>query len=137
MASIDKQTVHAGQTVRILVAGQDVGRIQSIDGQRSFGQEAVYEIGSIMPQEHIALRYDGSVTVDKFHVRKKSLDKLGLGALGEEILKRDVINIVVTDNITGEIVRTYEGCSLQSYSESFRVGSIAGENATWVYLRAR
>jgi hypothetical protein len=137
MATAANQTVHAGHTIKILIAGQDVGRMQSGDGRRSFGQEGVYEIGSIMPQEHVALRYEGSFSVDKFHVRKKSLDKLGLAALGEEILKLNIINIVVVDNITNEIVRTYEGCSLQDYSESFRANAISGENATWVYLRAK
>lgn len=137
MASAEKQTVHAGHTIKIKIDGQSVGRIQSGDGRRSFGQEGIYEIGSIMPQEHVPLRYEGGFTVDKFYVRKKDLANLGLAALNEDILTMDIIDIEVIDNITGETVRVYEGCSLTEYSETFRVNAIAGENASWVYLRAR
>jgi hypothetical protein len=135
--SAASQTVHSGQTIKIKIDGQEVGRIQSGEGRRSFGQEGIYEIGSIMPKEHVPLRYEGGFTVDKFYVRKKDLAKLGIAALGEDILKMDVIDIEVLDNVTGETVRVYEGCSLNDYSETFRVNAIAGENASWVYLNAR
>jgi len=137
MGSSAKQTVHTGNTINIKLKGNVIGRIQSGDGRRSFGQEGVYEIGSPMPQEHVALRYEGGFTIDKFYVRKKSLADLGLAALGEDILTMEVIDIEVVDNITGETVRVYEGCSLQDYSETFRVNAISGENASWVYLKAR
>lgn len=132
-----KQTVHSGNTIKIKIKGQEVGRIQSGDGRRSFGQEGVYQIGSIMPQEHVPLRYEGGFTVNKFYVRHKDLKQLGLAALGEEILTMDVLDIEVMDNVTGKTVRVYEGCSMQDYSENFRVNAISGENATFVYLNCR
>lgn len=134
MATAQKQTVHSGHTINITIDGQVVGRIQSGDGRRSFGTEGVYEIGSIMPQEHVSNRYEGSFTVDRFYVREKDLASMGLAVLGEAILNMDVLDIVIIDNITNKIVRKYEGCSLQDYSETFRVGAIAGENATFTYL---
>ncbi len=136
MSTALTQQVHAGHTIKIKIAGQEVGRIQSIDGRRSFGQEGVYEISSIMPQEHVALRYEGSLTVDKFLVRKKALKKLGLAKYGVGVLQQDVIDIEVTDNFTGDIIVVYRGCSIQDYSENFRVNAISGENATFVYLSA-
>lgn len=134
MASVAKQTVHAGQTIALKIDGQVVGRAQSIDGRASFGQEGQYEIGSIMPQEHVALRYDGSVTLDKFRIRKKSLKDLGLAQFGVGILNMDVIDIEITDKITKEVVEVYRGCSLNEYSRNHRTNAISGENATWVYL---
>jgi len=136
MANLKNQQVHAGHTIKLKVDGQEIGRAQSIDGRRSFGQEGVYEIGSIMPREHVALRYEGTVTLDKFRIRTKSLADLGLASLGVGILNMDVIDIEVTDRHTGEVVIVYVGCSLQDYSESFRANAIAGENATWTYLYA-
>jgi hypothetical protein len=136
MSNVTNQTVHAGHTIRLKIAGQEVGRAQSIDGRRSFGQEAQYEIGSIMPQEHVALRYEGTVTFDKFKIRKKSLKDIGLASLGVGILNMDVIDIEVTDRFTKDIIVVYRGCSLQDYSENFRVNAIAGENASWAYLSA-
>lgn len=136
MATIRNQSVHAGHTIRLKIDGHEIGRAQSIDGRRSFGQEAVYEIGSNMPVEHVALRYEGSVTVDKYKIRKKSLADLGLAKYGVGILNMDIIDIEVTDRVTGDIVIVYRGCSLQDASENFRANAIAGENATWVYLSA-
>lgn len=136
MANITKQTVHAGHTIALKIGGKVVGKAQSIDGRRSFGQEGVYEIGSIMPQEHVALRYEGSVTLDKFKIRKSSLKDLGLTALGIGILNMDVIDIEVTDSVTKETVVIYRSCSLQDYSENFRANAISGENASWTYLSA-
>ena len=136
MADIANQTVHAGHTIKFKIGGQLVGRGQSIDGRRSFGQQAQYELSSIMPQEHVPLRYEGTVTIDMFKIRKKSLKDLGLAALGVGILNLAVIDIEITDKFTGDIVTVYRGCSLQDYSENFRVNSISGQNATWQYLSA-
>lgn len=136
MATVSKQTLHAGHTIMIVINGKEIGRAQSIDGRRSFGQEGVYEIGSIMPQEHIPLRYEGSVTLDKFKIRKASLEQLGLAKFGLGILNMDVIDIVVKDLYENTIIVTYHGCSLQDYSENFRANAISGENATWTYLCA-
>lgn len=136
MSNIANQTVHAGHTIKLKIAGQEVGRAQSIDGRRSFGQEAQYELGSIMPKEHVALRYEGTVTFDKFKIRKKSLKDIGLASLGVGILNMDVIDIEITDRYTNDIIVVYRGCSLQDYSENFRVNAISGENASWAYLSA-
>lgn len=137
MATARNQSVHAGHTILIKIDGQEVGRMQAGDGRRSFGQEGVYEIGSIMPQEHIPMRYEGGFTCDRFYMRRKDLASIGLAALGEDILTMDVIDIEVIDKFSGQTVRVYEGCSLQDYTENFRVNAIAGENASWVYLNAR
>lgn len=136
MASVAEQKTHAGHTIRLKIAGKEVGRAQSIDGRGSFGQEAQYEIGSIMPQEHVALRFEGSVTLDKFRVRKQSLANLGLAKLGVGILSMGVIDIEITDRFTNEIIEVFRGCSLGEYSRSYRANAISGENATWQYLSA-
>lgn len=95
MASVMEQTVHAGHTISIKYKGTTIGRIQGFDGERSYGTQGVYEIGSIMPQEHIPLRYEGSLSVERFFVRKSDLHGLGIGSMGREILKKGVIDIVV------------------------------------------
>ena len=136
MSSAAKQTVHAGHTIKFKIDGKEVGRGQRLNGRRSFGQQAQYEIGSIMPQEHVALRYEGSISMNKFRIREKSLKDLGLAALGVGILNMHVIDIEITDKYTDAIIIVYRGCSLGEYSEDFSVGAIAGEDATWQYLSA-
>lgn len=140
--SQDRQSVHSGSTIFLKVNGMIIGRAQSLDGRRSFGTEGVYEIGSIMPQEHVNNRYEGTVSLERFLIRKTDLAKAGLAALGEEILTRDMIDIEVISKYEGQdnspdpslAIRVYRGCTCVDYSETFRVGAIAGENATFQYL---
>lgn len=134
MATQANQTVHSGNTVLLKVNGAVVGRAQSLDGRRSFGTEGVYEIGSIMPQEHVNNRYEGTVQLERFLIKTADLARVGMAALGEEILTKDIIDIEVIDKATGNTVRVYRGCTAVDYSENFRVGAIAGENASFQYL---
>ena len=46
----------------------------------------------------------------------------------------DIIDIEVIDKTTGNMLRVYRGCSISDFTETFRVGAIAGENATFQYL---
>lgn len=133
----EKQTVHSGHTIRIRMRNALVGRLQSVDGERSFGTEGVYEIGSMMPQELVNNRYEGMFSCERFYVRKKDLARIGLASVGEEVLKKEPFVVEVVDNYTGEVVRSYHGCTISQYRENIRVNSIAGENATFMYLYAK
>lgn len=134
MATQLNQTVHSGNTVLLKCKGVVIGRAQSLDGRRSFGTEGIYEIGSIMPQEHVNNRYEGTVSLERFLIKTEDLAKIGMSALGEEILTTDVIDIEVINKATGQTIRVYRGCTCVDYSENFRVGAICGENASWQYL---
>ena len=134
MATQANQSVHSGNTVLLKVKGTVVGRAQSLDGRRSFGTEGIYEIGSIMPQEHVNNRYEGTVSLERFLIKKGDLANIGMAALGEEVLTTDVIDIEVIDKATQKTIRVYRGCTVVDYSETFRVGAISGENATFQYL---
>lgn len=136
MARAQDQTVHSGHTINIKYGSTIIGRIQGLDSDRDFGTEGVYEIGSMMPQEHVANKYTASVTCERFLVRNKALAKLGFAAVGEEVLKKNLFTIEVVDKYTGKVERSYHGCTLSTYRESFKVNAIAGENATWQYLYA-
>lgn len=147
MSTAKDQTVLSGHLITINVWDKSqnkyvvVGKAQGLDAERSFGTEPVYEIGSIMPQEHVHNRYEGSLTLERFFVRKNDLVQAGFAALNDDILTKGGISIMIQDKLgdatgTGpSTIRTYHGCSLVSYRETFRVGALAGENATFTYLR--
>ncbi|MEC0169915.1 hypothetical protein [Paenibacillus graminis] len=136
MSIVKDQPAHAGHTIKLTIGSQTVGRAQSISGRRSFGTENQYEIGSIMPQESVPLRVEGTVTLEKYRIRKKSLAELGLSSYGIGILNMGLIDIKVTDKYTDETIIVYRNCTLQESSEDFRANAMAGENATWLYLSA-
>ena len=132
MATIKDQTVHSGSTILLMIKNKIVGRAQGIDGRRSFGTEGVYEIGSVMPVEHVINRYDGTATLDRFFVKKKSLADLKLAALAEEVLQLDLLDIVIVSKEDNSIIRAYRGCTISDYSETFRANAIAAENAIFM-----
>ena len=136
MASVYSQTVQTGHTIYIRYGSTIIGRAQGLDGDRSFGTEGVYEIGSMMPQEHVTNRYEGRMTLERFFVRTSDLAALGLASLGEEVLRREILTIEVVDKYTGNTIRSYHGCTISDYRETFRVNAIAGENASFAYLEA-
>ncbi len=134
MASLEKQTVVTGALVLLKVNGIEVGRAQSLDPRTSFGTEGVYEIGSIMPQEHVQNRYEGSFTLDRYLMRKQDLAKAGVLGLGEDILNYDIIDIEIINKVDQKTLRVYRGCTFSDYTNSFRANAISGENATVQYL---
>lgn len=134
MASEVKQSVQTGNTVLLMIKGKPVGRAQSASGQRSYGTTGVYEIGSIMPQEHVYLKYEGTLTVERLRMKKENFAKLGYASLGEEILKKDIIDIVVIDNLTKQVIVSYHGCSANDYNESWNTNEIVTESVTFSYL---
>lgn len=137
MAKQASQSVHSGSTVVIKYKGQAIGRAQGLDARRSYGTEGVYEIGTIMPQEHIHNRYEGSFTLERYLVRTKDMIKMGIASLGAGILDIGELDFEVQDKLTGEAIRTYIGCTCSDHSENFRANAISGENATFYYLRAK
>jgi len=136
MATAANQTVASGHSILIKYGNNAIGKCQGLEGDRSFGTEGVYEIGSIMPTELVNNRYEGNLTVERFFVRTQDLKAMGLASLGAEILTQDILTIDVVDKITGTSIRSYTGCTLVNYRETFRVNAIAGENATFSYLSA-
>lgn len=137
MADQTKQQVLTGNIIKLMIGGKEVGLGQTLDGRRSFGTEPVHGIGNFMPVEHVQLRYEGTVTLDRFFLRNADLRSLGLAALGVEILNLGIIDILVVDNVSNKVIRQYIGCTLSDYTETVRANAIAGENATWRYLDCR
>lgn len=136
MASIDKQTVHTGNTALIKIDGVAVGRAQGFNPSTDYGTQGVYELGTIMPVEHVYLRYEGRISFERFMMRRENLASLGYVGLGEDILKKDIIDIEVQDKETGETIAAYRGCTFANYDARHQANAIAGESATVYYLSA-
>lgn len=113
-----------------------VGRAQSLTANRSFGTEGVYEIGSIMPREHVYLKYSGSVSLERFRMISNNLASatMGIAALGEDILQKDIVTINVFDSVTKNLVESFYGCSASSYNTAYRANSIVTESIEMLFL---
>ena len=137
MANITQQQVATGNILQLVIGGKVVGLAQTVDGRRSFGTEPVHGIGNFMPVEHVQLRFDGTLTVDRFFIRIADLRSLGLVAVGSDILSLGVVDILVIDTVSNKVLRQYVGCTVSDYTETFRANAICGENATFRYLECK
>lgn len=55
-----------------MIGNKIIGRAQSASGERQYGTQGIYEIGSIMPQEHVYLKYEGTITLERMRMKKKT-----------------------------------------------------------------
>ena len=89
-----------------------------------------------MPQEHVYLKYSGSLTLERFRMVADNLAsrKIDLARLGEDILTKDIVTITVMDSVTRGVVEAFFGCSASQYSTSYRANSIITESIDFFYL---
>lgn len=133
MAIADQQ-VQSGNTVELYIAGKAVGRAQSISAEADWGTEVIHELGTIMGTEAVPLRFEGTVTLNRMRIRKNDLVKAGIVSLGADILEKGVIDIVVKDRYSGQVLEAYMGASLSRKTTDIRANEIIAEEATFVYL---
>jgi hypothetical protein len=134
MARVADQSVETGNTIYLMIQNTPIGRAQTLTAQRGFGTEGIYEIGSIMPQEHVFLRYTGTLTLERYRMKSQSLASLGFAAMGEEVLTIPVIDIVTVNNLTKSVMEAYRGCSINTYNTEYRANQVTGENAEFMFL---
>ena len=139
MATVSNQTVNTGNRIYITAKNNLIARAQSLTANRSYGTQGVYEIGSIMPAEHVYLRYTGSLTLERFRMVKDNLasDTMQIAALGEDILQHDIITITVTDSVTGNVLEGFFGCTASDYNTSYRASQIVTEQIQFFYLSSK
>lgn len=131
----NKQKVRTHLNVALLIAGKNIGhaRLQSFNADHDYGTTPVHGIGDYLPAEHVNNKFQGTIQVDSFAIRKNDLAQLGISALGEAILTQGVIDIEVKDSGNGLSIRTYKDCVVSRYSERIQQGEICGENATFMF----
>lgn len=139
--ALQHQATHSHVGVRIqiqtfsgLTVSVGAGRIQNLSADQDFGLQPVHGVGDYNPVEHAPTRFDGTLTLDTFRIRKKDLVKLGLAALGSKVLQFPIFRIQLFDKVGRKVFRTYKGCSIGRYSERFQEGAICGENATVKFI---
>lgn len=136
MASINNQTVQTGNRIYIQIKNHVIARAQSLSGSRSYGTQGIYQIGSIMPQEHVYLKYTGTISLERFRMIKDNLASatMDIARLGEDILTQDILDINVVDALTKQLSISYRGCTANSYAENTRANEVVSENIEFSYL---
>lgn len=131
-----QQTITANM-IEITYSGNKLGRAQNASSEIQYGTQGVYEIGDIFPQEHVYLRYEGTLTLEHAMLNKQSLADLHLAPLGADVLATGTVDVVIKDKInSGRIIAAYIGCTAQNYSVSVRANEILTETLNMTYLKA-
>ena len=136
MATVANQTVNTGNRIYIMAKNHLIARAQSLTADRNFGTEGVYELGSIMPAEHVYLRYTGTLTLERFRTVADNLasQAMQIAALGEDILQKDIITINIMDSVTRGVIESFFGCTASSYNTAYRANQIVTESINFFYL---
>lgn len=89
-----------------------------------------------MPQEHVYLKYTGTLTLERFRMVADNLasKKIDLARLGEDILTKDIVTITVMDSVTRGVVEAFFGCSASQYNTSYRANQVVTESIDFFYL---
>ena len=114
----------------IQIDGVVIGRARTVSFQQTFGTQPIHEIGSYMPAEHIPMQWTGRLTVDRYTLKQEAVTAI-LGAFSEDILFKKLFDVVVKDQSTGIVRRTYTGCVQDSSSQNIAAGQPINENATF------
>ena len=119
-----------------MIKNNVIARAQSLSGTRSFGTEGIYQLGSIMPQEHVYLKYTGTITCERFRMIYDNFAsaKMDIAKLGEDILGQDILDINVLDAYTKNLCISYRGCTANNYNEAFRANEVVTESIEFSYL---
>lgn len=119
-----------------MAANNLIARAQTLTANRNYGTEGVYELGSIMPAEHVYLKYTGTLTLERFRMVADNMasKKLDLARLGEDVLQKDIVTINVMDSVTKGVVESFFGCTASQYNTSYRASQIVTESIDFFYL---
>lgn len=131
------QTTVTANMIELTIGGQRIGRAQNASSRIDYGTQGVYEIGSIFPQEHVYLKYEGTVTLERVLLLNNSLASMHLAPLGDDVLQTGTVNIVIKnkDN-SNEVICAYIGCTAVNYQMDTRANNMVSETVNMTYLKA-
>lgn len=130
--AVEGHQTQTGNTIQIQIDGVVVGRIQSLSFREGWGTEPIYEIGSMLPAELVPMQWRGTITVDKYRLRKQAFEKLPI-KYGEDILKQKLFDIVILDKTDGSIIEKFMGCVQSDVSSSQAANRPGTQNITFLF----
>lgn len=129
------QKVRSGNTILAMFDNQEIGLIQNVSMQDDYSPEPASGIGDIHAQEYVPTMARHSLNVTGMLLRKQAMIAAGIAfENGDAALRGLVIDIVVADNQTSEVLRTYHGCTYASGSIDVQKHSIVMQSAQFLAL---
>lgn len=107
--------VQSGNRVAVIFDGKEIGLVQSVSMNDSYGLEAASGIGDIHVQEHVPTLATHSLSVSTLLLKKGAMMQAGIvPENGEFALQGLVFDFEVYDKGDGTLLRKYIGVSYDS-----------------------
>lgn len=110
------QNVRSGNTIKIKIAGETVGLLQSVRANDDYSPEAASGIGDAEAVEYVPGMARYSLSVSAMALKRASMREKGITPENaKEVLKGEVFTIEAFD-ATGGLLYAYDGVSFASGS---------------------
>ena len=124
-----------GNRIVVVFDGKQIGLVQSVEMNDSYGLEAASGIGDIHVQEHVPTMATHSLSVSTMLLKKNSMLKAGIVPTNGEIaLQGLVFDFEVFSKDDGTLLRKYTGVSYDSGSISVQKHAILVQNGQFKAL---
>jgi|SRR5579862_204642 len=128
----------SGNRTLVTFDGKQYGLIQSVRMNDDYAPEMASGVGDIHAQEYVPTVARHTISVSKMILNKELMVKDGIFAEnGDEVLQGLVFDFVVQDKDSGDVLRTYVGCSYASGDVEITKHQIVMANGTFYALDAR
>lgn len=125
----------SGNRIIVVFDGKQIGLVQSVEMNDSYGLEPASGIGDIHIQEHVPTIANHSLSVSTMLLRKGSMLKAGIVPTnGEVALLGLVFDFEVYSKDDGTLLRKYTGVSYDSGSISVQKHAIVVQNGQFKAL---
>lgn len=106
---------HSGNRIAIELDGREVGLIQSVRANDSYGLEDASGVGDIHVQEHVPSKAVHTLSISTMVLKKKNLRDTGIAPQnGDDVLAGLIFDVCIYDKDDGSLLRKYIGCSYDS-----------------------
>lgn len=127
--------VQSGNQIAVVFDGKQIGMVQSVEPNDSYGLEPASGIGDIHVQEHVPTIAMHSLSVSALLLIKGAMMQAGIvPENGDAALQGLVFDFEVYSKDDGRLLRKYVGCSYDSGSMSFTKHAIVVQNGQFKAL---
>ena len=107
--------VRSGNRIAVMLDGQKVGLIRSLRASDDYSPEPASGIGDIHVKEYVPTMARHTISVSEMVLEKASLRDAGIiPENGDAALQGLVFDVVLMSKDTGEVFRSWRGCSFAS-----------------------
>ncbi len=121
-------------SVTVTIGDQVVAFAQTTQHAYGFGTQALYGVGSAMPQEIQQLQVSPQISIDAFSLTKSGQALLAGGEDISVLLGNNQFDLHINDGLQNKVLFTYVGCVAQNFSQSIPANAPVSESISFLAM---